>query len=431
MAEPRHASRASWTLIDQGIVSLGNFVLAITLARSLSQADYGTYALLFGAFMAVQLITTSLVFYPLSVLVPNTKDHEQYGLLSASVALLVAICVPICVLMAIVLVQLGRSDIMMPAVLAFSLWQLQEVLRRCLMSQFRHRSAIIGDAISYLGQAAVFVIMVRLGYADLRTALLSMAFTSAAGAAVQALQIGLVLPDRKHLSQLIRGTMSIGGWSLGNNFMIVLRHQIPMWVLATMLGPLGTAPYQAIINIVNVTNPMIFGLSNIIPPTAAAAKAKGLDAAWRASRIYGLLGAPLAFGYYALAFTAPQMVLVLFYGADSPYTGHDGAARLILAAWCLSYTAEVVCAFLFGLRFGSQAFAINSAGTLTVAVLAFPLAAMFGVSGVCIAVLGAHFMLAAASYATLRRVLAGNTKPLLDFEAVSQKIRVKVRHVIG
>ena len=41
--------RASWTLVDQGVVSAGNFLLNVLLARTLSEEDYGEFALFLGA----------------------------------------------------------------------------------------------------------------------------------------------------------------------------------------------------------------------------------------------------------------------------------------------------------------------------------------------------------------------------------------------
>jgi O-antigen/teichoic acid export membrane protein len=41
--------RASWTLVDQGVLSFGNFLLNVLLARTVSQEDYGEVALFLGA----------------------------------------------------------------------------------------------------------------------------------------------------------------------------------------------------------------------------------------------------------------------------------------------------------------------------------------------------------------------------------------------
>ncbi len=38
---------ATWTLADQGLVSLGSFAANMVLARSLSPSQYGTFSLIF------------------------------------------------------------------------------------------------------------------------------------------------------------------------------------------------------------------------------------------------------------------------------------------------------------------------------------------------------------------------------------------------
>ena len=59
--------RASWTLVDQCVVSGGNFLLNVLLARTLSQEDYGEFALFLGAIFPLRAFDYSLISYPLSV----------------------------------------------------------------------------------------------------------------------------------------------------------------------------------------------------------------------------------------------------------------------------------------------------------------------------------------------------------------------------
>jgi O-antigen/teichoic acid export membrane protein len=48
--------RASWTLVDQGVVSFGNFLLNVLLARTLSEEDYGEFTLFLGAIFILRTI---------------------------------------------------------------------------------------------------------------------------------------------------------------------------------------------------------------------------------------------------------------------------------------------------------------------------------------------------------------------------------------
>ena len=59
--------RASWTLVDQCVVSGGNFLLNVLLARKLSQDDYGEFALFLGAIFLLRAIDYSLISYPVAV----------------------------------------------------------------------------------------------------------------------------------------------------------------------------------------------------------------------------------------------------------------------------------------------------------------------------------------------------------------------------
>ena len=51
MRASTHWFRSSWTILDQGVVSLGAFLLNIVLARHLPPAEYGMFALIIGSLL--------------------------------------------------------------------------------------------------------------------------------------------------------------------------------------------------------------------------------------------------------------------------------------------------------------------------------------------------------------------------------------------
>ena len=69
--------RASWTLVDQCVVSLGNFALNVQLARDLAVADYGKFALFLGAIFVLRCFDYSLISYPLSVRLHSAPRDEH------------------------------------------------------------------------------------------------------------------------------------------------------------------------------------------------------------------------------------------------------------------------------------------------------------------------------------------------------------------
>src|SRR6185437_12372823 len=113
----------------------------------------------------------------------------------------------------------------------------------------------------------------------------------------------------------------------------ILRIQIFPWTLVWLSGPASVAAFQAALNIVQVNNPVILGLCNVIPQTAAQAHAKGKRQAWLAARPFAWLGVPPTFTYCTLALLLPSLVLQVIYGAHSPYLDNVMAVRLLIVAW--------------------------------------------------------------------------------------------------
>ena len=67
--------RASFAILDQGLIASSNFVIGILLARWLVPQEYGSYALAFAIFLLLSLLYQSLVLEPQRVFGPT--DHAN------------------------------------------------------------------------------------------------------------------------------------------------------------------------------------------------------------------------------------------------------------------------------------------------------------------------------------------------------------------
>ena len=275
MLAKTHLTGATWTLADQGVVSLGTFLINVILARELAPAEYGIYALIYGALLTLQLFSASLFFYPLSVRLGIAVPEQRATLAGASVLLTAIACVPLSAILAAILVALGRADLAVPVLTFFVLWQIQEAVRRCLLADFRHRSALPGDAVSYVGQAVVIFLLTRQGPLPLAHAIYVMAITSGLAALIQTRQLTIALPGMRRLLRIGMDFWHVGSWSLANNFVSIARIQIFPWTLAWLAGPAAVASFQAAFNVANLVNPIMIGLCNLIPQTAARAHPQG------------------------------------------------------------------------------------------------------------------------------------------------------------
>jgi len=401
-----HLSRISWSLVDQGVVSGGTFLLNVLLARGLPAAEYGVFALLFGGMLTLQLVNTTLVVHPLSVRLVTAAPADRPRLLTASLLMIAGISLGLGAVLALVVALLGAPGLVLPALACFLAWQLQEGARRGLLSVFRFRAATLGDAVSYLGQAGVVLGLAASGMLTLTGALYGMAATSALGAAVQLLQLELRRRGPLRLRATVRDYLSIGGgWALGNGLLLHGRSQILLWGLAASSGAAAVASFQAAMNLVNLTGPILLSLCSIIPPTASHARERGLAEAWRASRAYAVMVAPLVLAYAALVIAAPEAMLWLLYGSDSAYLGLSAPLRLLIAATLLAYAADVVASFLHGVSAVHLAFQIAAIGALATLVIAVPLIGTLGLIGICLTHMGANLVRLVASWIVLSRLI--------------------------
>jgi O-antigen/teichoic acid export membrane protein len=399
--------RGSWTMADQLIVSGGTFLVTLLLARQLPVAEYGVFAVLLGAMLTLQLPGGALLLYPLSVrLQAIGRAAERAELVQATLVLNLLLAAVLGVVLAPVLAASGRADLMLPALLCFVSWQAQEATRRCLFATFRHRAAILGDTVSYAGQALIVVALAHGDALNLSGAYLGMAATSIAAAAIQWVQLKLPLRGSLPLRRVALEAWAFGGgWSLANGILSQLRGLVLTWAVAIEGGIAAAAALQAAANVVNMANPLLISLGNIIPQAAARAAHDGPAEAWRAARSYAWLALPFFAGYAVLVLVLPEAILRLFYGAGSDYAGLATVLRLLVVGALLGYAADIVVSFLHGVVKLRLATWINGIGLAAALALAWPLVGPLGLLGGCLVAIGANLARLVACRGAMTKVV--------------------------
>lgn len=385
--------KASWTLVNQGILSLGNFLLHLMLARTLSEQDYGQFALFIGGIFILRTIDYSLISYPLSVRLCLIRGEERARLLGNTILLAAFLALVLVVVMALGTILLEADNIASPACLCYLCWQAQETTRRCLLADFRYRTAVVGDSIAYVGQALLVALLIWLDHITLPAALYTMAATFAIGAVVHASRLHYAWPDLAEVRPLAREYLSVGKWSLVNYQLVLARVQLFPWALAAFAGAAATASLQAVANISNMMTPIILGIGNAIPQvTAHAHRTGGVIGASRAAYGYVLFGLAPVLVICAAAVLAPELLLRTVYGPSSPYLAAAMGLQLLAAASVLDYIAEMASKTLLGVEAGRLASLVNVVAVAAAAVLAFALIGRLGVFGACLGLLIANLV---------------------------------------
>lgn len=405
--------RTFWTLLDQGVVSLGTFLLSILLARHLPPVEYGAFALVLGVLLLVQVINSSLIFYPMSIRSAVLPVTARPRLVGRSLVLLGLLGVPFMLAMVAGLIVAARAELLLPLLIYFAVWQAQEALRRSLFAAFRHRDALVGDIIGYLGPVLIVGLLLRHRPVTLTEVFLCLSLASAAALLVTHLQVRADFRDLRGLRATIVEFWSLGRWSLANNLTGASRIQIVLFGLTALFGVAATASFQAVLNVINLANPVLLGLCNVIPQTAAQKFRDGYGVAWQAARSYALVGAaPVMLGYGALL-VAPDLVLRLLYGANSAYADLVLPIRILAAGWLLGYAADMVCSYMHGVDAARLALLINALGAISAAVLFLPLAMSHGVAGSCVALAVSSLVRLIASQLILSRMIADDRRSVV------------------
>ena len=398
---------SAWALADQAALSLGNFLTTLVLLRFLAPAAFGTYALLFGTLMFAGSLHAALVVYPLSIgTIARGGGRFSRGVTAGgALALTGVLWLPLSACLVAAAALLGRIDLAPWAVAALLLWLVQETLRRALLADLRHRAALLGDAVSYLGQAAVVWGLALRGALSLESALAAVAATSAAGALIQALQVGLRRLPRHLLAPTGLAFWREGRWLLLVQCLGLLTVYATPWTLMFFHGGEEVAQFQAVAVLLGVANPVTAGMIGLIVPAVAAASRDGDVSAARAAALrYGAVGAALLLPYYLALFLFPTTLLSLFSGAESAYVGLATPVRLFVAAYALFYVAQISAALLNGLGQSRRPFVAHAAGAAATLLVALPLAAAGGLRGAVWGGLVPAAVHAAASVLLLRRL---------------------------
>jgi O-antigen/teichoic acid export membrane protein len=381
-----------WAIADQGVASLGNFLTTIILARTLSPEVYGIWAVLFGLILFLNVLPASLITYPLSVRLASRADTGVGHLIVAALALTALLALPQTLILFGVASMIGGLALAVWASLGLLLWQLQETTRRALMARLAFRTALVTDAISYLGQAGLLWLLARQGRLSPEIGFAVIGLTCGVAALVQLSRLRVRLRERVQataafgLRDWARSFWTTGHWILWSNLVANFSIQAVPWALFLFRGPAEAAGFQAISNLLGVSHPIMLSLGNIIVPAVARARMqKGLLAARRVALRHALQGGLLLLPYVAVLLIFPGRLLRLFYSASSPYVRLDSALRLLAVVYAFTYVSLTLKCLLNALEINRPQFMVELSGGLLLAGLVVPLVLRFGMPGAILA----------------------------------------------
>jgi O-antigen/teichoic acid export membrane protein len=409
-------ARGAWALADQAVVSLGNCVTGIVLAGTLPVHDFGVFILVFGMLLFLNSLHQSLVTYPLSVRGAESDNEGLRGLAGSSLLFTMAMALPLSLGVIIIVGIEHRVSLIPWAIAAMLLWQLQETMRRGIMAHLRHREAVFGDALSYLGQATIVGILASQDMLTLETAFMAIATTSLLGVLIQAWQLQPIVSFTRRVPELFREHWNLGRWVLLTSIITIITVQAMPWTLGLFHGNAEVAKFGVLAQVMGLSNPIIISVTGlIVPAVAASCSRQGLAAAKHLALVYGLQGALLLIPYYAAVLLLPELAIRVFSKNNPAYAGLGMHLRLFAVGCALAFPAQVMQALLNGLGRARSSFVAQCAFSSATLLLSLPLAAKFGLTGAVAAGVLPAIAYVAASATMLRKVTAETTSPGFQF----------------
>ena len=391
--------KTAWGLLDQGTVSAGNFLTNLILLRILPPTSFGTYALLLNAMIFLNTVQQSLVGYPLCVRGAQSEGRRFRSVVTAALLAALGLGLLNALLMLGVCGYLGRMGLFVPAALALIFWQLQDTARSGFISHLRQKAALPADALSYLGQAILVGVLARLGVVSISRALWLIGVTSMVAFALQLWQLRPAPPQPGELAPTLRDFWMLGRWSVPARFTGFFTLQAFPWVIAFRHGTAEVATYQALFQLLALSNPILVSMGNLI--IASIARSKGRQV--RAGAKYIALALGLVGGYLLLLSVAGPGFLGILYGRHSSYVGQMPLLRLFALAWIFEAIALLATATLGGLEKVKGQFWIQLSGCLCALAVALPLVYRRGIAAAGVGLLMVNAVRAVVGVALVLR----------------------------
>jgi O-antigen/teichoic acid export membrane protein len=385
-------------LCDQALVSGANFATNVILARVLGVRGYGVFALSWMAVLFVASLQWAFIVSPMMSVGPKQEEYDRpfyYGAVLAQEIAFAALSV------AGMLIALRLSVLHFPqwnvqglglslSFAAFS-YLLQDFVRRYFFSTGQSKFALICDAISYLTQIPIILLMSRRPYFSSSVALWIIGATSLVSFLAGWLWFEPVKFRATALKEVASRHWNISRWlapsafmqwSSGNLFTVAA----PLYYGAAAAGVLRAAQ-----NIVGVAHIWFLGLDNAVPAEAARRMHnQGLDAAFNYIKQIIFRWGLITLGFVFIISLRPGLWLRLIYGPQ--YAGYGHILQLYALLYLMSFFAGPLRAGLQALEYTAPVFWSYSVMTIFSLALAGPFTRWFGLTGAMLGMIATQFL---------------------------------------
>lgn len=324
-------ARGFWTLCDQAIVSLANFVTTVIIARACVPGELGLYDLGFTLIVLLCGVPKALVWSPYTAHQPHLIGAERARYTASSTIQVVILAV----IAAAALLAVGGAAFLMgsfrfatlfwilaPAVI---LIVLREHVRRLCLAWLDVGEVIAFDAAVSVAQVGGLLLLARAGLLSGSTAYAVLAAASSLAIMWMIIRGGRFQFDRAVFGEYLQKNWSFGKWLLGGALAVLVGHTYYRWGLLTLRGIGEVEIFASARYVVMVANPIMLGMANYFAPATASTLARhGIDRLYRDVKRGQLVLAAFSLAFLALIAVGGEQIVTAVYG--SQFAGHQNVA---------------------------------------------------------------------------------------------------------
>lgn len=323
--------------IDQGVISLSNFLATIILARNVDPTQLGVYGVGFVTLRLVRAIQDGLIVQPMNVFGAG-MEPDEFKRYATSTSLfqigLAFVSASVVAVAGWALTELG-NDTAGPTLftlwLPFLWWQMQEYVRRMLYTRGLVLNAVITSIIANGVRIALMVYLLDRGTLSGITGLETIAWGSFV-ALFPSLWFTRHYWTRQlaNLTDTWRRNWNFGRWLLGSTLTNWVAVEFYPILTAGLISFAAAGAYRALQNLVAPIHLLLRAVDTFLTPRAANLYEKnGQRALIRTLRsVYLALSIPIL-GTLILAVLFPEQLLSLIYG-DTYLAYSNGVVLMVL-----------------------------------------------------------------------------------------------------
>jgi O-antigen/teichoic acid export membrane protein len=384
----------NFAFLDQIMVSGGNFLGAVLLARTFGIYEFGRFAL---AWMFVEFIGSlqfAAIIQPMLNIGPKQADANsdgyyhaviaQQGFASALLGLLTWIGVA---LGGWLFADAGLHHLAAPLCVAIITYQLHTFFRRYFFARDRAFAALCNDVLRFTVQiAATLALAFAWPGATAEAGIWIVAAACAAAAIHGALLFGRVGWNATTFRNVVIRHWEFSKWLLPSSLMFWMTSQGFLVASGFVLGAAATGSLKAAASIIGVLNIMLLAFDNFAPVQAARALQLGGPAELRRfiARLAILTGTLTAVTV-AMLNIAPGYIVHLLYGDQ--YGSIDALVRWLCAPAAVYGISTVLVIWSAAIERTRIIFVSYAVATIFTVSAAYPLTFYGGVAGVILGTL--------------------------------------------